>query len=128
MKRQAGFVWGLVVVFVLLFTGGCGDGIGYNTKLKIKSNELHSGMSFQEVTNLLSEFEVLSSTNYPTPVRMIWNPTEQRDRVVKVYSTNLTSAYILILGPQRGWMWRDDCAIDFDARGMIVGYCWEQIH
>jgi hypothetical protein len=126
MNGQAGMIWGLVVAIGLLLTDGCGD--GYNTKLKVKSNELHSGMGFQEVTNLLSEFEVGYFTNYPTPVQMIWNPVLQRDRVRKVYNTNLTSFHIFILGPSRGLMWRDCCSINFDAQKMIVGYEWEQPH
>ena len=120
--------WGLVVFVGLLFTGGCGDSFGYNTKLKVKSNELHSGMNRQEVTNLLGEFEVLISTNYPTPVRMIWNPTVQRDHVEKVFNTNLCASWIVFRGPRRGLLWQDTCQVDFDTNGIIESYEWEQIH
>jgi len=124
--NQNGVLLSLLALVVTTFTVGCGD--GFNTKLKIKSDHLHSGMTFQEVTNSLVQLEVLFLTNFPAPDRVHWMPRLEHDMVVKVYNDNLTATRIAVRTPRHGWGWSDFCWIDFDAQGVIIGYTWMYPH
>ena len=118
--------WSLLALVCTASAVGCGD--GYNTKLKQKSAELRPGMTFQEVTNLLAEFEVLYFTNHPAPVPTSRTPIAERDVVARVFNNNPTSTSISFWIPSRGFGWTDSCRIDFDAHGSITGYTWMYPH
>lgn len=117
---------GIIAAAAILFSSGCRD--PFSTKLKQQSDRLHSGLSFQEVTNHLTGFEMLSYTNYPTPEQRSWLPQSQRDYVQQVFSTNLTASRILFRTPRGGSGWSDACSVDFDADGLIIGYTWMYPH
>jgi hypothetical protein len=110
----------------MLFLSGCGK--GYNTQLRHRSQLLHEGMSFTEVTNHFTGFELLYLTNYTTPQQSSSDPRFERDYMQKTFNTNPTASWVLFRTPDIFWGWSDTCRVSFDTNGVIIGYTWMYPH